>query len=436
MDFADSALFVVDDDATARRAVEALASSLNIPCRSFSSAEEFLDYHRPSLAGCLLLDVGLPGMSGLELQERLSAVGSTLPVILISGRADVASAVRGMRRGALTMLEKPYQADELADAIREAMQCHARVRESHAIHAEVQRCLATLTPREHALMEMVITGMPNKRIARILGTSSRTVDRLRARVYEKMCVESAIELAQAVADFRAATVTTPQDSRSGPGRLLDPCQRERQLIAYDLHDGLVQYLTGAAMELDRLGRLDRRCQESSLNAEESLGRAAELIRRSLTEARQLIRGLQPPLLAEHGIVAAIEHLIGEHRQEGGPAIEFLVNLSLPRFAPPLENAIYRVVQESLTNAVRHSQSAKVRVELVEHDGHIRVDIRDWGIGFNPAELDSGRIGLQGIQQWAHLLGGHATIEAAPQQGTRVSAEFPSTQDEERKSFAG
>jgi two-component system, LuxR family, response regulator FixJ len=198
-------LFVVDDEPAVREAVASLACSLGIPCECFASGEEFLEYYNPSLAGCALVDIRLQGMDGLELQERLAALGSTLPVILISGYADVAVTVRGMRNGAMTVIEKPCHNDELAVAIRNALALNAARRESLANRVETQQRLQALAPRDRQLLEMIISGTPNKCIARTLEISQRTVDRLRARVFAKMHVASAVELAQAVATLLQET---------------------------------------------------------------------------------------------------------------------------------------------------------------------------------------------------------------------------------------
>ncbi len=198
MDPAQGTLFAIDNDPTARRALTASASSLGIKCELFSTAEEFLDYYDPALAGCVLVNLRLPGMDGLQLHEHLAALGSILPVILLSAAADVSLVVRAMKQGALAFLQIPYQEPELIDTIRKALDLNARVRESLAFQADVQRCLETLTPREHHLMELVIAGVPNKRIAYILELSPRTVDRVRASVFRKMRVKSAVELANIV----------------------------------------------------------------------------------------------------------------------------------------------------------------------------------------------------------------------------------------------
>ncbi|HUT88113.1 MAG TPA: response regulator [Thermoguttaceae bacterium] len=197
-------LFVVDDEPDARRGVAALASSMGIRCETFASGEELLARFNPAAAGCLLIDLRLNGMSGLELIERLSAKGSTLPVILISAYADVRTTVRAMNSGALTVIEKPYQADELADAIQAAVKADRHAREEQARRAEVRRRMSTLTPRERQTMELIMAGKPNKAISRELDFSQRTVDRVRAVVLQKIGVDSAVALARVVTDARVS----------------------------------------------------------------------------------------------------------------------------------------------------------------------------------------------------------------------------------------
>ena len=197
-------LFVVDDDPDACRSAAALASSLGIDCQAFSSAESFLESHDPSRPGCVLIDLRLGGMSGFDLQEQLAARGSTLPVIVISAYADVPATVRLMRHGALTVLEKPYQADELAEAIHLALEVDDRWRKTRARHRQVQQCVDTLSPRERQTMELIVAGKPNRAIALYLDVSPRTVDRLRAAVFMKMGVETAVELARIVVELQAS----------------------------------------------------------------------------------------------------------------------------------------------------------------------------------------------------------------------------------------
>ena len=212
MIMSNKTLFVVDDQEDARRGVAALASSLDLRCETFASAEEFLQRHDRSLAGCLLIDLRLDGIDGLELQRRLTAMGCTLPVVFVSAYADVPSAVTAMKNGALTFLEKPYRENQLAEAIQTALAVDANNREANLRRAETRRRVDALNPRERCVMESMLVGKANKSVARSLGISHRTVDRLRASVYEKMGVESPAEVARLVTELRASS-----------GEVVSPC---------------------------------------------------------------------------------------------------------------------------------------------------------------------------------------------------------------------
>jgi FixJ family two-component response regulator len=194
MNTPDGTLFVVDDESSARRGVAALASSLGISCEMYASAEEFLDRHAPSRPGCVLADQRLAGISGLELQARLTDLGSTLPFILISAYANVAMAVQAMQNGAVTVLQKPCEADALTDAVRKAMAIDAEGRAAAYRRRDVSKRLAGLTLREHRVMELLVAGEPQKVIARRLEISLRTTARLCASVLDRMGVDNAMAL--------------------------------------------------------------------------------------------------------------------------------------------------------------------------------------------------------------------------------------------------
>jgi FixJ family two-component response regulator len=192
-------LFAVDGSLQGRMAIGSMAASNDIRCEVFSSGEQFLDYYQPELAGCVLIDVDLNGMNGLQLQERLVDIGSILPVIFTISCADVSTVVKGMNKGALTFIQKPYQDGEMADAVRKGFQANALARESLGAKHNVRCSLDKLDSRERRLVELVLAGVPNKRIAFIMGISQRTVDRVRASVFKKMNAKSAVELAHVVA---------------------------------------------------------------------------------------------------------------------------------------------------------------------------------------------------------------------------------------------
>jgi RNA polymerase sigma factor (sigma-70 family) len=179
-------VFVVDDDPGIRKSTSLLIKSVQLPIETFESAEEFFEGVDPDRPGCLVLDLRMPGMSGLELQERLVAGGFTLPVIFISAHGDVATAVRAMRAGAIEFLEKPYRGQDLLDRIHEAIAMDGRERASRAERATVTHLIDSLTPREHEVMDLIVEGTPNKAIASQLGISRKTVDVHRVRIMRKM----------------------------------------------------------------------------------------------------------------------------------------------------------------------------------------------------------------------------------------------------------
>lgn len=187
-------VFVVDDDQAMRTSLQWLIESTGMQVRTFASADSFLSAYYPGRAGCLLLDVRMPGMSGLELQSYMAREGYRLPVIIITGHGDVAMAVKAMKSGALDFIEKPFHDEDLLRSIRNALELDQRQRVSRATRAEIAARLAELTPREHEVMGMVTEGKSNKEIAAALGVTSKTVEAHRARVMEKMRAESLAEL--------------------------------------------------------------------------------------------------------------------------------------------------------------------------------------------------------------------------------------------------
>ena len=187
-------VFIVDDDPAIRFAMQALMDSVNVPHEIYGSGDEFLEKveeHRP---GCLVLDIRMPGLGGLELQEELISRGSTLPIIFITGHGDVPMAVEAMQKGAVDFIQKPFRDQDLLDRVREALLTDRERRKEQAKHAEVEKRLARLTNREREVFDLVVTGKPNKVIAYELGVSQRTVEIHRARVMEKMQAKSLADL--------------------------------------------------------------------------------------------------------------------------------------------------------------------------------------------------------------------------------------------------
>ena len=191
-------VYLVDDDEALRDSLVWLLESQGFRVAAFPSAEDFLRAWRPEFNGCLLLDVRMPGMSGLELHERLRAQYCTLPVVFITGHGDVPMAVAALKKGAVDFIEKPFNDIEL---LRLVSQCLVKEEESRSRRrqdAEVSRRLDQLTQREREVLELIIAGKLNKQIADVLGISIKTVEVHRARVMEKMAAQSLAELVQNV----------------------------------------------------------------------------------------------------------------------------------------------------------------------------------------------------------------------------------------------
>ncbi len=191
-------VFVVDDDQAMRTSLQWLIESTGMQVKTFESADAFLSSFHPERAGCLLLDVRMPGMSGLELQSYLAREGYQLPVIIITGHGDVGMAVKAMRAGAMDFIEKPFHDEDLLRSIQRALEYDQRQRLSRAARADILARVADLTPREHEVMGMVTDGKANREIAVALGVTPKTVEAHRARVMEKMRAESLAELVRMV----------------------------------------------------------------------------------------------------------------------------------------------------------------------------------------------------------------------------------------------
>jgi FixJ family two-component response regulator len=197
-------IFVVDDDSAVRDALKLLLRSVGQPVETFGSAQEFLDAYAEDRPGCLVLDIRMPGMSGLELQQKLNEKHSILPIIFITGHGDVPMAVEAMQAGAVDFIQKPFRDQDLIDRINQALEKDGSNRAALGERNDIRRRLETLTPREREVLDLVVHGKANKVIAGDLKLSQRTVEIHRARVMEKMQASSLAHLVRMVLEVGEA----------------------------------------------------------------------------------------------------------------------------------------------------------------------------------------------------------------------------------------
>ena len=190
----DRSVYIVDDDPTVLDATKMLVESMGFRAKTFTSATDFLDKFEPGWRGCLVLDVRMPSMSGIDLQSELNHRKCNLPIIFITGHGDVPLAVRAMQAGAIDFLEKPYNDQRLLDNINKAFEMEQANHARHAELGDIRAKLATLTPREHEVLQRVVSGQANKVIAAELSLSERTVEIHRSRMMNKMSCRSVAEL--------------------------------------------------------------------------------------------------------------------------------------------------------------------------------------------------------------------------------------------------
>ena len=191
---AEATVFVIDDDESIREALKDLIESVGLHVETFTSAQQFLQSQRAGAPGCLVLDVRLPGLSGLDLQRQLAAANIHTPIIFVTGHADISMTVRAMKGGAVEFLTKPFRDQELLDAIRQALDRDRVERAEQTEIAELRTRFDSLTPRESQVLRLVITGLLNKQIAARLGTSEITIKQHRHQVMQKMQAESLADL--------------------------------------------------------------------------------------------------------------------------------------------------------------------------------------------------------------------------------------------------
>ena len=192
----NSIVFVVDDDSSVREALADLGASVGLLVEPFKSAREFLNYKRPDAPACLVLDVRLPDLSGLDLQRELVRTEAPIPIVFITGHGDIPMSVRAIKEGAVEFLTKPFRDQDLIDAVQHAIENDRAVRQERAVVAELRCRYATLTKREKEVLKLLVSGLLNKQIAADLGSSEVTIKVHRGQVMRKMKAKSVVDLAR------------------------------------------------------------------------------------------------------------------------------------------------------------------------------------------------------------------------------------------------
>ena len=208
--------------------------------------------------------------------------------------------------------------------------------------------------------------------------------------------------------------------------LLQVHEQYRQFVSFEIHDGIVQLIARAMMELESAAPNEKASSNNAVNV--GVRKAVQLLRDALTDARRLISGLGPPILSESGIISAVAHLVHDVQTQHDVEITFLHEVQFDRLAKPLETAVFRIVQECLTNIVRHSGSHQARIAVAQQGERLQVQVQDWGLGFELDQVGEKGFGLRGIRERARLFGGNATIKSSPQGGTSIVVELPLTED--------
>ncbi len=194
----ENLVYIVDDDPAVRDAVSWLMKTVSLPTRTFACADDVLASLQSNPAGCVITDVRMPGMSGLDLQQKLVEQYPDLPVVVVTGHGDISMAVRAMKAGAFDFIQKPFNDQELVDCVNKAIEKSAVSDRRKSEGSRTRECLALLTAREHQVLDLILAGKMNKQIAHELGISEKTVEVHRARVMKKLEVRSVAELARAV----------------------------------------------------------------------------------------------------------------------------------------------------------------------------------------------------------------------------------------------
>jgi len=406
-------VYVVDDDVSAREGLARLICSAGLTPRTFVSGEEFLAAARSKRPGCLILDVNLPGLNGLDLQQELVESGIEVPIIFLTGCGDIPMTVRAVQAGAANFLTKPFDDEELLKAVRQGLE-RSRLALAHETEMQELRArYASLTPREMQVMALVVSGLLNKQVGGELGISEKTVKAHRGQVIRKMKANSLADLVK-LAEKLHHSPATKENVRL----------EERTRIAQELHDTLLQTCLSASMQLG--AAVDAVPEESPMKPR--LDRVLQVMSRGIEEGRSTIQGLRSSDSATRDLVIAFSGI--EQELSCRPGIDFRVNV-VGRRRPlntPIQQEIYRIGREALLNAFCHSGAKRIEFELEYADRELQMRVRDDGIGISSQVLRDGRKGhwgLAGMQERAARIGGLLKISSSPSNGAEVRLSIPS-----------
>src|SRR5215813_14273007 len=407
-------VFVVDDDVSVRESLELLIQNEGWQPKAFASAQEFLDCPRALVPNCLLLDISLPGMNGLDLQKRIAIERTDMPIIFITGSGDVPKSVQAMKAGAVEFLTKPFNDEVLLTAIRQALERSRLALVQEAEMKELRERYASLTPREREVMALVVSGLLNKQVGGELGISEITVKAHRGQVMQKMKANSVADLVK-VAERLQHSSAIKENVR----------MEERTRIAQELHDTLLQTFLSASMQLGVA--VDAVPEESPMKPR--LDRVLQIMSRGIEEGRSTIRGLRSSDSAAQDLVVALSGF--KQELSCPPEIDFRVNVAGRQqpLNPLIQQEIYWIGREALLNAFCHSGAKRVEVELEYADQNLQMRVRDDGSGIDPQMLRDGREGhwgLAGMHERAERIGGLLKISSNPREGTEVRLSIPST----------